>query len=399
MTNTIPNDVSHRAFVQPRAQFVGAYTTQQSMRIDRAPLSLCLEAAKGALDDAGMHKSEIDGICAQWMGPGGTTLHPGSPDWSTLLGVPLKWIGDTYPAGVPAVLDAAAAITTGVCNTVLVVGGQSRMRVPGGPVAAYTRPDNEFTGCYGSYTAAQFALIAQQYFHKFGADPAVMAQVAASVRNMGAIRPGAALFGKGPFTAADVMASPMIVEPFHLLELCLASEGAAAFILTTPERARDCRKRPIRVLGGGMEWARQQYVDPPLYEQVGRIGVDGFRRAAAIAGIKASDLDVFQLYDANAFEIIRQLEVIGMCGEGEGFDLVRERGIGTGPGQLPVNTDGGLMSFGHIGWSGPTLKMVEAVRQLRGEALTSQVADAKLAVVAGAGSGAQYFNMAILGRD
>jgi len=377
---------------------VGVYTTQQALRIDREPLSLCLEAAQGAMRDAGIEKSGIDGICGRWMGPGGTALHPGSPDWSTLLGIPLTWIGDSYPSGVPALMDAAAAIGAGLCNTVLVVGGQSRTRVAGGPVVAYTRPDNEFTACYGSYTTAQFALVAQRYFHLFRPDPARMAQVAASIRNMGGIRPGATLFGRGPFTAEDVMASPPVVEPFHLLELCLASEGAAAFIVTSIERARDCAKRPVRVLGGGMEWARQQYVDPPVYDEVGRIGTDAIRRATAMAGVSINDLDVFQLYDANAFEIIRQLEVFGFCGEGEGFDFVAERGIGTASGNLPVNTDGGLMSFGHIGWSGPTLKVIEAVRQLRHEAPTSQVPDAELGIISGAGSGAQYFNLAILAR-
>lgn len=378
---------------------VGIHTTQQALRIDRAPLSLCLEAALGAVADAGLTVQDIDGICAAWMGPGGTRLHPGSPDWSTLLGIPLKWMSNSYPAGVPALLDAAAAIAAGLCNTVLVVGGQSRTRVAGaGAVIAYTRPDNAFSSCYGSYTATQFALVAQRYLHQFGMDPVRIADVAAAIRNMGTIRPDAVMFGRGPYTAAEVMASPMITEPFHLLELCLASEGAVAFIVTSRQRARDCRATPVSVLGGALEWARQQYVDPPLYEQVGRIGVEGFARTTAMAGVGVEDIDVFELYDANAFEIIRQLEVFGLCGEGEGGDLVAERGIGVGAGQLAVNTDGGLLSFGHLGWSGPSLKIVEAVRQLRHAAPTSQVADAQLALCTGAGSGAQYFNMAILQR-
>jgi acetyl-CoA acetyltransferase len=381
------------------AAIVGVYTTAQALKIDREPLSLCLEAAKGALADAGLSKSDVDGVCGRWMGPGGTMLHPGSPDWATLLGIPLSWIGDSYPSGVPALMDATAAIAAGLCDTVLVVGGQSRTRTPGGPVVAYTRPDNEFTVGYGSYTSAQFALVASRYFHLFRPDPAKMAGIAASIRNMGSIRPGAALFGRGPFSAEDVLASPLVVEPFHLLELCLASEGAAAFVVTTRERARDCAKAPIRVLGGGMEWARQQYVDPPVYDEVGRIGSNAIRRATGLAGVTVNDLDVFELYDANAFEIARQIEVFGFCGEGEGFDFIAERGIGTRPGNLPINTDGGLLSFGHIGWSGPTLKVIEAVRQLRREAPTSQVPNASLGILSGAGSGAQYFNLAILGRD
>ena len=152
------------------AAIVGIHTTQQALHIDRAPLSLCLEAARAAVADAGLQMSDIDGICAAWMGPGGTQLHPGAPDWATLLGIPIDWMSHSYPAGVPALLDAAAAISAGLCSTVLVVGGQSRTRVPGA-VIAYTRPDNEFTACYGSYTSAQFALVAQRYLHVFGMKP------------------------------------------------------------------------------------------------------------------------------------------------------------------------------------------------------------------------------------
>src|SRR4051794_25397391 len=91
------------------AAVVGVFTTPQAMRVDRDPLSLCLEAARGAMADAGLDKTQIDGINALWMGPGGTVMHPGSADWSTLLGIPLAWVGDSYPAGVPALLDASAA--------------------------------------------------------------------------------------------------------------------------------------------------------------------------------------------------------------------------------------------------------------------------------------------------
>ena len=148
-----------------------------------------------------------------------------------------------------------------------------------------------------------------------------------------------------------------------------------------------------------MEYRRQQYVDPPIYDEVWNIGSDAFARATSMAGITRDDIDTFQLYDANAWEIARQIEAFGYCKEGEGLDYITGRGVGVGPGQMAINTDGGLMSFSHIGWSGPTLKCVETVRQLRGEAPTSQAGDAKVGIFSGAGSGAQYFNLAILGRD
>ena len=157
-----------------------------------------------------------------------------------------------------------------------------------------------------------------------------MAEVAATIRNHGSANPAAVLHGRGPFTAADILASPPIVEPFHLLDLCLATEGAAAVVMTTAERARDLRATPVDVLAGGCEWYRQQYVDPPRYEEVGTVGADAARRAFARAGLTPADVDVAELYDINSFEVLRQLEALGFCGEGEGGDFARETGLGLG---------------------------------------------------------------------
>jgi acetyl-CoA acetyltransferase len=190
----------------------------------------------------------------------------------------------------------------------------------------------------------------------------------------------------------------MIASPFHLLEVCLATEGAAAMVITSRERARDLPHTPIRILGGACEWYRQQYVDPPRYDEIGRIGEDAGRRAFAMAGITPSDVDVLELYDINIFEVVRQLEALGFCEEGQGTEFALEAGI-TEEGRLPINTDGGLLSFAHIGWGAPTLKIIEAVQQLRGHALSGQVPGARTALVTGAGSGAQYHNVLLLGRD
>jgi acetyl-CoA acetyltransferase len=117
-----------------------------------------------------------------------------------------------------------------------------------------------------------------------------------------------------------------------------------------------------------------------------------------MAGLTPADVDVLELYDINSFEIARQLEILGFCSDGEGCDLAAERGLGV-DGGLPTNTDGGLMSFSHTGLGGPTLKVVEAVRQLRGECGHLQVKGAEVALLTGAGSGAQYHNVLLLGRD
>ena len=204
----------------------------------------------------------------------------------------------------------------------------------------------------------------------------------------------AALFGKGFDWVGDTypQGAP------GLLDLCLASEGAAAVVVTSLERARDCPSAPAVLLGGGSEWQRQQYVDPPRYDDVARIGADAYRRTFAMAGLRPDDVDVFELYDINTFEVVRQFETLGFCAEGEGVDYLAEAGIGAG-GRHPTNTDGGLMAYSHVGFGGPTLKIVEAVRQTRGTAGVSQVPGAESVLVTGAGSGAQYHNAVLLGAD
>ena len=154
----------------------------------------------------------------------------------------------------------------------------------------------------------------------------------------------------------------------------------------------------MKILSGSSEWYRQQYINPPRYDEVGDIGKDAFSRTFAAAGLTAIDIDIYELYDINTWEVVRQFEVMGLCDEGEGVDFLHENGIGPEQ-KFPTNTDGGLLSFSHTGWGGPTLKVVEAVKQLRGTAASGQVQKAETALVTGAGSGAQYFNTAILNVD
>ena len=376
---------------------VGVYTTRMARSLGMTPLATCLEAALGALEDAGLERKDVDAIGGRWPGPGGTVLHPGSADWATLLDIPLRWIDDTYPQGVPGLLNASAAIAAGLCHTALIIGGQAAATDPGGPVASYTRPDNEFVAPWGAFTAVHFALVAQRYRARYKPDPESIAAIAAEVRNMGSRNPRALLHGKGPYTARDILEATPIVDPFTLLDLCLTNEGAAAVVVTSVERARNLRRPPVVILGGGAEWQGQQYVNPARFENAWMIGSDAARRAFETSGLGHDDIDFVQVYDATTYEIVRNYEALGFCDQGEGADFARQVGIGV-EGGLPTNTDGGLLSFGHIGWGAPTLKIVEAVRQLRGEAGDLQVPDARYGIATGAGSGAQYSNVVILGR-
>ncbi len=379
------------------AAVVGVGMTKQAKSLNHSNISISLEALNLALTDAGMNIEDVDGICARWPGPGGTTFDPGVVDWSGIFGTSFRWIGDTYPQGVPGVLDAAAAVSTGLCEVAVVFGGQAGV-LGEGSLAGYTRPDNEFVAPWGLFTAAHFALIANVYFERFRPDREKLSEVAATIRNAGAKNPDAVMYGRGPYSPEDITNSPLICEPFHLLDLCLATEGASAVVITSIERSQDCPHSPVYILGGSSEWYRQQYVDPPRYDEVSSLGKDAFQRTFGMAGLSPNEIDVYELYDINTWEVVRQFETMGLCEEGEGTDFIHENGIGKDQ-KFPTNTDGGLLSFSHTGWGGPTLKVVEAVRQIRGTAGCSQVDGVETALITGAGSGAQYFNTAILGAN
>ncbi|MBJ86769.1 MAG: hypothetical protein CL461_00815 [Acidimicrobiaceae bacterium] len=379
------------------AAIAGIGLTEQAKFLDSSSISICVDALQLALEDAGMRLSDVDGIAARWPGPGGTKFDPGVVDWTGILGSSFRWVGDTYPQGVPGVLDAAAAISAGLCDVAVVFGGQAGV-LGDSNLAPYTRPNNEFVAPYGLFTAAHFALIAQVYFKRFHPNRDRLSEIAATIRNAGSLNPNAVMYGRGPYKPSDITDSPLICDPFHLLDLCLATEGASAVVVTSIERARDCPNKPVRILSGSSEWYRQQYVNPPRYDEVGDIGKDAFSRTFSSAGLTASDIDVYELYDINTWEIVRQFEVMGLCGEGEGVDFLHENGIKWDQ-RFPTNTDGGLLSFSHTGWGGPTLKVVEGVKQLRGTAISGQVKKPETALISGAGSGAQYFNAAILCVD
>lgn len=147
---------------------VGLGVTEMGWNLGRATEYLYLEAIKAALADANLAKNAIDGFSGAWTAPGGTQLHPGSADWSTLLGVPLTWIGDTYPQGPPGLMEAVSAVRAGSCKVAIVVSGRGSM---GSGLAEYTRPRKEFVAPYGAFTAAHFALVAPRYLHELGKSP------------------------------------------------------------------------------------------------------------------------------------------------------------------------------------------------------------------------------------
>lgn len=376
---------------------VGIYATEQGRQLpERTALDLSQEAVLGAIADAGLDPADVDGVAADWPGPGGHREQPSS--WARVLGHPLRWISDGMldTSGSRGILKAAAAIDAGLCDVAVVGGGMAGRYVSGGSVGPALEP-LEFTDVFGGYVVPLFALIATTHMHQFGTTPEQLALVAATIRNNGHVNPEAVMYGRGPYTIEDVLASPMLASPLHRLDICLAAEGGGAVVLTSLTRARDLPHTPVRVLGGSMEFAGAPYVSPPQYREVGRLGADAAQRAFSMAGISATDVDVFNLYDPNSFEIIRQVETLGLCEEGEGGPFVEDGSIAL-RGPHPVNPDGGCLSYAWNGTQQMTLKAVECVRQLRGTAV-NQIPGARLAVAANAGSAAGHYEMTVLGAD
>jgi acetyl-CoA acetyltransferase len=292
-------------------------------------------------------------------------------------------------APVASLQAAAAAVTSGVADYVLLPAGWNgysgrRARetvatdvasMPGGAIARdYYLP-------HGLTAPPQwYALIARRHMHEFGTTAEQLGTIAVAMRKHAQRNPGAVMKDK-PLTLADYLASPMITDPYRLFDCCLETDGAAAVIVTSAERARDLRRPPVYVMGVA---AAQPY---PADEITNR--ADLFEtglsiaapRAFAMAGIRPADVDFAEIYDCFTFEVLQQLEEAGFCARGEGGAFVQGGRIELG-GDLPVNTHGGLLSEAHVlGMS----HLTEAVRQLRGEAGDRQVRDAAIGVVTGWG--------------
>ncbi len=370
---------------------VGVHNTKQAKRLDRPELEVLLDAIRGALADARLRASDVDGVNVR-----SSVWRMSAREAVALLGGRPCWTGAHL--GIDAVIEAAGAIASGQCSVVLIADAQAGEYTQRAATSPWTRPANEFVECWGLYTAAEFALIARRHMHLYGTRPESLAEVASAIRTHGSKNPDAVYFGR-EVTPQDVLDSRMVADPFHLLDCAMNCEGGAALVLTTVERARDLGVEPIYVLGGASDKQGMSYVTAPVWDRYGQVG----RRAAGIAfaqcGLAPRDVDVCEFYDPFSFEIIRQFEVYGFCKEGEGGDFVMDGRIRVG-GEYPVVTGGGLMAFSHAHTAQLLQKVIASVLQLRGrypEALT--VPGARVAMTSNGGAGALFTDVMLLGKD
>jgi acetyl-CoA acetyltransferase len=377
-----------------KAAIAGVYNTRQGRSLEgETTRRLAVDAVLGALDDAGLSLDDVDGI---------TSEQTASLIYDLRLGP--AWQGSTF--GVGMITEAVAAIEYGLAEVVVLVAAQAQAYRDHAATAPWTRPENEFVAPWGMFTAAEFALIARRHMEVYGTTREHLSIVAATIRNNGSNNPEAVYAGRGPFVPDDITASRMVADPFHLLDCATTSEGGCALVVANVERM-DGLRRPIYVLGSGADFHGPSYQHPPAWDIVGRRGdhVNGVvgRRAAerafSHAGLRRDDVDVLELYDPFSFEIIRQLEAFGFCGDGEGGPFVADGHIGI-DGSHPITTDGGTMSFSHAG-SNPQMmqRAIRAVQQLRGQAGNLQVPDAHIALCSNGGAGALFTTVLILGDE
>ena len=361
-----------------RAVIAGVYEHPTRWAPDKTQYQLCVESARGALADAGMAISDVDGLFTAGVGPIGVmtlaehlNLQPRFHD-STNIG------GSSFVAHV---LHAAAAIAAGLCEVALIVYGStaSSERFAVGTSGLTTGdPPDQFEVPFGPTVLNSYALCAQRHMHEFGTTAEQLAEIAVTIRRHAAMNPVAKY--RDPITVADVLASRVVASPLHLLDCCIISDGAGAVVVTSAERARDGAKRPVRVLGGAESLCHTARGRRDLTEMAAK---QSGPRALAMAGVRHADIDLCMLYDSFTITVLLTLENLGFCGKGEGGAFVQGGRLGLG-GALPTNTDGGGLSSNHPGMRGIFL-VIEAVRQLRGECGERQVADCAVALCHGTG--------------
>ncbi len=345
----------------------------------RSSLVIQALSARAALDEAGLTPRDVDGYFTV-AGSGGTGPLP----ILDYLNLNPRYVDGTSVGGASFVVHthhAAAAIAQGRCRVGLVTYG-STARSSGIPVGTRERIAgdylDQFEGIYGTSTVGLYAMVAQRHMHEYGTTDAQLAQIAVACRRHAGLNP-AALY-RDPITVEDVLKSPVISSPLHLLDCCVITDGGGAVVVVHPDLARDVQKPPVRILAAAEAVAHTQAGHRDyLVTAAAQTGP----RALAEAGVACDDIDMAMIYDSFTITVLMTLEDLGFCKKGEGGAFVSGGRLQLGGG-LPINTDGGGLSSNHPGMRGIFL-VVEAVKQLRGECGARQVRDCRTALVHGTG--------------
>jgi len=376
----------------PGVIIAGAAETDELGKLPNiSTLGLHIEAARNAVADAGLTMRDIDGIA--------TVSAPGPVQVAHALGIYPDWVDGTGVGGTSFLLHvrhAVAAIRAGYAKTILITHGESgRSRVGAPPYRLdLSSPAGQFEAPYGTLgPTTTFTIPALRYMKEYGLTHEQLAYVAVAQRQWAAKNPRAMF--RDIITIEDVLAARIVAYPFHLLECCLVTDGGGALIVTAADRAADFPKPPVHVLGTGeasetpMISQMVDFTESQMFRQAGR-------RAFTEAGISTADVNHLMIYDAFAHVPIYGLEALGFVGKGEGGAFIAEGNTEPG-GVLPLNTNGGGLSYTHTGMYG-MFAIQEGVRQIRGEA-AAQVDGPDISVILGNGGMFATAGVLVLGRQ
>jgi acetyl-CoA acetyltransferase len=383
------------ATLTKKTAIVGVGESDLGYTPNKTFLQLIAQATNRALDDAGLTIHDIDGFfSAGWL-----TME--SMMVAEYLGIGPAYSDSTMPGGAAFefhVQHAAAAISAGLCKTALICYAETRLsdRKKGIAMnfATYSQqePEEQFETPYGFWVPIpSYALAAQRHMHQYGTTSEQLAEIAVAARKWASLNPVATM--RDPLSIDGVLASPMMSTPLHLRDCCLVSDGGGAVIVTSAERAKDLRKKPVWVLGCGESHTHRSITGmPDLTESPAKYSGE---RAFRMSGLMPSDIDLLELYDSFTITVLLQLEDLGFCPKGEGGRFVEGQRLAPN-GLRPTNTSGGGLSYLHTGMFGIFL-LIEAARQLRGECGDRQVREAKTALCNGIGGNLASSGTVILG--
>ena len=366
----------------PRAYIAGAYEHPLRVIPDRTLAGIHADVAVGALADAGLRTSDVDAYYCAGDAPGF-----GGLSMADYLGLQCRTIDSTETGGssyLVHVAHATSAIAAGKASVALItLGGNPRSggAAPGGSSAFSSAPEGEFENLWGSSVVANYALAAQRHMYEFGTTSEQLAEIKVAASHHAQHNTNA--FMRNMVTIDDVVNSPLVADPLHRLDCCVITDGGGALVIVSPEIAATLGHRCVPVLGSG---------EATKHTAGGRLdlthtgAVWSGPAAFAEAGITPADIDYVSIYDSFTITVLLTLEDLGFCEKGKGGRFVADGNLISGVGKLPFNTDGGGLCNNHPGNRGGMTKVIEAVRQLRGEAHPAvQVKHCDLALAHGTG--------------
>jgi acetyl-CoA C-acetyltransferase len=367
--------------IRGKAHIAGAYEHPDRKIGDKSLAQVHAEVAVGALADAGLAMSDVDAYFCAGDAPG---LGPLS--MADYLGLrSLRYVDSTETGGssyLTHVGHAATAIAAGKCRVALItLAGLPRSQPSRRPGMSAAVPEAGFEAPFGPTTVSMYALAARRHMHEFGTTSAQLAAIKVAASRHAQHNPRALL--PAPVTIEEVLGSPMISDPLHRLDCCVITDGGGALVVVAPQVAASLPRQTVKVLGHGES--------PKL---AGNGHIDLTHTAAVWSGPRAfqeahltpADIDYASVYDSFTITVLLALEDLGFCDKGKGGAFVADGALEAPHGRLPFNTDGGGLCNNHPANRGGMTKVIEAVRQLRGEASSPvQVPDCELALAHGNG--------------